>query len=88
MAAPMDIDDLRAILVACAGEDEAAAVEGDIIDVPFEDLGYDSLALLDCMARIKQEHGVDLADDALAELTTPRVLLGLVNAQSEGARAA
>jgi minimal PKS acyl carrier protein len=79
MKALMDIDTLRRILVACAGEDEAAGLAGDILDVPFADLGYDSLALMESAARIKQEYGVDISDDILAELETPRAVLDLVN---------
>ncbi|MBT2383949.1 acyl carrier protein [Streptomyces sp. ISL-11] len=82
MTALMDLDTLRAILVACAGEDEAAGLAGDILDVPFADLGYNSLALMESAARIKREFGVDIADDVLSELETPRAVLDLVNASA------
>ncbi|MCC3767138.1 acyl carrier protein [Streptomyces sp. UNOC14_S4] len=75
----MDIDTLRRILADCAGEDESTDPHGDILDVPFEDLGYDSLALMESAARIKQDYGCDVSDDLLAELRTPRALLDLVN---------
>lgn len=77
--APMNLDDLRRILVACAGEDDGIDLTGDILDTPFEDLGYDSLALMESAARIKQEFGVDLSDDDVADVETPRALLGIVN---------
>ncbi|MEU0932522.1 MULTISPECIES: acyl carrier protein [unclassified Embleya] len=79
MAAVMDIDALREILVACAGEDEAVNLDGDVLDRSFEELAYDSLALIECAARIKQLHGVEIPDDALVDLRTPRALLDLVN---------
>ncbi|MFF4208728.1 acyl carrier protein [Streptomyces sp. NPDC001796] len=77
--ATMDIEDLRRILVACAGEDDAADLDGDILDVTFQDLGYDSLAMMETAARITQEYGVDLSDDEITEVATPRALLDLVN---------
>ncbi|MGW0466461.1 acyl carrier protein [Streptomyces sp. NPDC003027] len=75
----MTLDDLRRILVACAGEDDGIDLSGDILDLTFEDLGYDSLALMESAARIKQEYGVDLSDDDVAEVETPRALLDIVN---------
>ncbi|MEV7421612.1 MULTISPECIES: acyl carrier protein [unclassified Streptomyces] len=77
--ATMDLDDLRRILVACAGQDDGIDLTGDILDTPLEELGYDSLALMESAARIKQEFGVDLTDDDVAEVGTPRALLSLVN---------
>ncbi len=73
-----DLHDLRRILRDVAGTEQGVDLDGDILDTPFEDLGYDSLALLETAARILHEYGVRLDDDALAEATTPRVLLDLV----------
>ncbi|MGW5651353.1 acyl carrier protein [Streptomyces humi] len=73
------IDDLRRILVACAGEDDGIDLSGDILDTSFGDLGYDSLALMETAARIERDYGVALADDVLADARTPRDLLDLVN---------
>jgi act minimal PKS acyl carrier protein len=77
--AKMDLDDLRRILVACAGEDDGTDLSGDILATTFEELGYDSLALMESAARIKQEFGVDLTDEDVAEVGTPSALLALVN---------
>ncbi|MEU7422308.1 MULTISPECIES: acyl carrier protein [unclassified Streptomyces] len=77
--ATMDIEDLRRVLVACAGEDDAADLGGDILDMTFQDLGYDSLAMMETAARITQDYGVDLSDDEITEVATPRALLDLVN---------
>lgn len=73
------IDDLRRILVACAGEDDGIDLSGDILDTSFGDLGYDSLALMETAARIERDYGVALADDVIADARTPRDLLDLVN---------
>ncbi|MEV4659277.1 acyl carrier protein [Micromonospora sp. NPDC049301] len=80
----MTLDDLRRILVECAGEDDSTAVAGDIADVPFEDLGYDSLALMETAARIEQRFGVRLPDDEVLELSTPNAVLDAVNKAAAG----
>lgn len=73
------IDDLRRILIACAGDAETPELHGDIAALEFEDLGYDSLALMETAARIEQEFGVRIAEEQITEVTTPRELLDLVN---------
>lgn len=72
------IDDLRRILTEAAGEDESVDLHGDILDTPFADLGYDSLALMETAARIKREFGVEIPDEDIAVVETPRVLLDMV----------
>lgn len=74
----ISIDDLRRILVQSSGEDENIDLSGDILDTPFEDLGYDSLALIDTATRIKHEYGLELDDEAIAIDMTPRSLLDAV----------
>ncbi|HZG06044.1 MAG TPA: acyl carrier protein [Streptomyces sp.] len=75
----MTIDDVRRILVQCAGEDDSVDLEGDIAHRSFEDLGYDSLALMESAAQIKQEFGVVVPDDEITEVKTPQELVDLVN---------
>ncbi|MFD5756102.1 acyl carrier protein, partial [Streptomyces sp. NPDC127044] len=47
------LDDLRRILQEGAGVDEGVDLDGDILDEPFEVLGYESLALLETGSRIE-----------------------------------
>lgn len=75
----MTYDDLMRIMRQCAGADESVVITADAIDTAFDDLGYDSLALLETAGRIEQDFGVALADDLVAELTTPRRFLDAVN---------
>lgn len=75
----LTIDALRRILVECAGESDYADLHGDIADVSFENLGYDSLALMEAAARIKRQWGVAVPDQELVELKTPRELRDAVN---------
>lgn len=70
--------ELLRILHEGAGSTESAAV-GDILDTDFEDLGYDSLALLETGGRIEREYGISLDESALAETRTPRALIDVVN---------
>jgi act minimal PKS acyl carrier protein len=74
----MSMDELRNILVACAGED-ADAPHGDISDTSFDDLGYDSLLLIEAIATIKRNHGVDIPDGLFAQARTPQELLTMIN---------
>lgn len=74
------MDDLRRILVECAGGDEA--LPKDIVDVEFAALGYDSLALIETAARLRREFGVTISDDRVTELSTPADMLAAVNTRT------
>ena len=76
MTDTLSIEDLRGILVGCAGGDELPA---DIADVSFEELGYDSLALMETAAVLKRDHGLVVPDDLITEARTPGELLRLIN---------
>lgn len=72
-------DDLRRILTAVAGEDETTGLPDDVAGMSFEDMGYDSLALMEMAARISQEYGVHIGDDQAAEFKTPEEVVIAVN---------
>lgn len=74
-----ELNDLRRILRDGAGAEQDVDIDGEILDATFEDLGYDSIALLETAARISREYGVTIDDDALTEAKTPRILIDLVN---------
>jgi act minimal PKS acyl carrier protein len=80
----LSIDDFTRILRESAGEDEAVDLSGDIADVPFTDLGYDSLALLEVAGRITRDYGVALPDEDLDGAQTPRAFVDLVNSALSG----
>ncbi|CAM5658881.1 Acyl carrier protein OS=Streptomyces tendae OX=1932 GN=GUR47_25175 PE=4 SV=1 [Streptomyces tendae] len=75
----LTVEDLTGIMRSSAGEDESVDLDGDILDSAFADLGYDSLALLETVARISRDYGVELGDDVLDGVETPRDLLTAVN---------
>lgn len=71
---------LADIMRQCAGEDESAEQLEQVADQPFDELGYDSLALLETGARIRRDYGVELSEDDLGQVKTPQQLLDVVNA--------
>ncbi|MDX3538439.1 acyl carrier protein [Streptomyces sp. MB09-01] len=79
--------DLVRILREGAGADESADLGGDILDVDFENLGYESLALLETIGRIEREYDITLDDDVLASAGTPGQLIEAVGAHLTLARA-
>jgi act minimal PKS acyl carrier protein len=83
----LELSDLKALLRECAGEEEGVDLDGDVIDVPFMEIGYDSLALLQTAGHIERDHGITLDEDALEEADTPRAFLALVNEALSAARA-
>jgi act minimal PKS acyl carrier protein len=72
------MDDLKRIMRDCAGED-GQGLNGDIHDSSFDELGYDSLALLETTSRISKEFTVTLPDDVVTVLKTPGELLDFIN---------
>ncbi|MER7111628.1 acyl carrier protein [Streptomyces sp. NPDC000229] len=72
--------DLTRMLRESAGEEEGIDLDGDVIDTPFMDLGYDSLALLQVIGQIQREYGIEIPDDAVVDAETPGALLALINA--------
>ncbi len=79
------LTDLTRMLRESAGEEEGVDLDGDVIDTPFIELGYDSLALLQVIGEIQREYGVEIPDDAVVDAETPRALLDLINAGSTSA---
>jgi minimal PKS acyl carrier protein len=77
----LTIEDLRSILREAAGQVEAVDIDGDILDITFEHLGYDSLALLETGGRIERQLGIRLDESTVFDAETPRLLLQAVNDQ-------
>lgn len=77
--AEFTLGELTTILRESAGQDESVDLDGDILDISFEELGYDSLAILEAASRVERAFNVPIAEDTVRELTTPRKLLDYVN---------
>jgi act minimal PKS acyl carrier protein len=73
------VRDLQDIMRACAGEDESAQPLEQAADETFADLGYDSIALLETQSRINRDYNVEISEDDLADLATPREMVEFLN---------
>lgn len=79
-ASKFEFSDLKRILLDCAGEDPAETSVIEPLDATFDELGYDSIVVMETLARITREYRVTIEDDAVNGDTTPRLLIDLVNA--------
>lgn len=71
--------ELQDVIRECAGEDESAQSLVDAANVPFDQLGYDSLALLETQARVRRDYGVDFSEADLGDIATPQEFVDFVN---------
>jgi minimal PKS acyl carrier protein len=76
--AALTLDDLTRILEQDVGRPDVELGPA-ILDVPFNELGYDSLAMLQVAAALRQRHGVALSDGVVFDRKTPRSLIDYVN---------
>lgn len=74
------LGDLKRILLEGAGAGEDVDLNADILDSGFDELGYESLALLETGSRIEREYGIVLDDSTVTDAGTPRALIEAVNA--------
>ncbi|MGY1683321.1 acyl carrier protein [Geodermatophilus sp. SYSU D01176] len=77
----LTLEHLQTILRAVGGDGEAVTDHGDLLDARFDELGYDSLALLEAGCRIEREFGIQLVDSTVTDAATPRDLITSVNEQ-------
>lgn len=61
-----------------AADGTAPSLDGDFMDVPFPDLDFDSLAVLEIVTLVQQNYHLAIPDESVAELTTPRSVLDYV----------
>jgi act minimal PKS acyl carrier protein len=73
------LDEMRHIMGGCAGVPETVDLTDDIGEVSFVELGYDSLAVLEMAARIQQQLGIRIPDDAVDEMKSPQAAVDYVN---------
>ena len=85
----LTLNDLRKILEESSGEAEDFDWDrADTLDTPFDEIGYDSLALLEVTARVQQEFKVRIPDEAVHEMKTPREALAYLNGRLSAEQAA
>ncbi|RJQ78131.1 acyl carrier protein [Amycolatopsis panacis] len=86
--AEFTIAELVRLLRECAGEEEGVDLDGEVGDMPFDELGYDSLALFNTIGRIEREYTVELPEDVVWQTATPGALVDLVNSSRTSTAAA
>jgi act minimal PKS acyl carrier protein len=74
------VADLKDIMLKAA-DGTAPALDGDFLDTPFPELEFDSLAVLEIATLLQQNYHLVIPDEAVAELTSPRVVLDYVTAR-------
>lgn len=77
----LTLDELRAIMRACVGDEPTAELDGEILDLTFSDLAFDSLAVLEVAARLQETYRIPVPDEAVEKMQTPRDVLDYVNQQ-------
>lgn len=68
--ANFSLGEMKEIMRSCAGVDESVNLDSDVCDLSFEDLGYDSLAVLEIAAVIQNQYAVVIPDEMVNELQT------------------
>lgn len=69
--ATFSLAELKKILQSSSGVTEHVDLDGDIADVEFSVLGYDSLAVLELISQVERRYGVLFPEDAISEMPTP-----------------
>lgn len=74
------IVELRQMLETSAGKVDGIDWEDTAtLELTFDDIGYDSLALLELSALVQREYAIRIPDEAIAEMETPASAIAYVN---------
>ena len=79
------LDNLRELMQACAGVEDDVDLDAGIDDVEFEELGYDSLAVLEVASHVQRKYSVPMPDECVDHMKTPRQAVAYINEQFEKA---
>lgn len=77
----LTLDELKVFLLRSVGDDESIDLSGDIGTTALNDLGFDSLAVIDTTSRLEQHFKIKFSDDDASGLATPQDFLDVVNRQ-------
>ncbi|MET8756070.1 acyl carrier protein [Streptomyces sp. NPDC059104] len=83
----LGLTELARILRFWGGEEECVELSEDVQDLYWDELGYDSLSVLQAIGSIERKYDVLLDGELLERADTPRSFLRCVN-QVLGSRAA
>jgi act minimal PKS acyl carrier protein len=79
-----ELRELRQIMRSVAGAEQGVSFDGEIGEVSFDDLGYDSLAVLEVMSEVQRRHGIEVPEEVIFDLRTPQQAVDYVNGLSVG----
>ncbi|MDQ1128961.1 acyl carrier protein [Microbacterium sp. SORGH_AS_0888] len=79
MSTNIDIKDVWTALVEGSGTDDADALLTALETRSFDELGYDSLAVLETGLRLRRDSGADVPDTQIANAQTAQELINLIN---------
>ncbi|MEU6731374.1 phosphopantetheine-binding protein [Nonomuraea wenchangensis] len=71
--------ELTEIMRTSVGVEEDVDLDGDIGEITFADLGYDSLAVLELVSQVERRYGVSIPDEAVPEMPTPARAVAFIN---------
>lgn len=73
------LEDLIEVMRDCAGEDENLTANDVVANTDFDELGYDSLALMAASTMVEKKYSVTIGEDELARTRTLASFVDLVN---------
>ncbi|MDJ0362343.1 acyl carrier protein [Rhodococcus sp. H29-C3] len=75
------MEDLKTALADGSGVTDGVDLDRDIHLLTFDELGYDSLAVLDAGTRLGRDFDLEVEDAVLSNVVTPVQLVDAVNAK-------
>jgi minimal PKS acyl carrier protein len=75
----LSLDELKRIMQSCAGADESVDLTQDVAEMSFEELGYDSLAVIEVTTRLAQRFDIRIPEADSGILDTPARMVDYVN---------
>lgn len=79
MTKNIELKDVWTALVDGSGADDPDALLSQLESKSFDELGYDSLAILETGLRLRRESGADVPDSDIAGAQSAQELLALIN---------
>jgi acyl carrier protein len=75
------LDELKVVVHEASGVTDGVSLDESALDETMRELGYDSLAVLEIASKIQRDFGIDMPDEAIEGMQTPRAILDYVNSQ-------
>jgi acyl carrier protein len=73
--------ELKVVVHEASGVTDGVSLDESTLDETMRELGYDSLAVLEIASKLQRDFGIDMPDEAIEGMQTPRAILDYVNSQ-------